>query len=143
MIAAAPASRTRRIAATSLTPPATRTSPSTAAATEARVATPASPVACERTKRATPWPARSRARAVEVEGVDHRRSEPDEMLRDPVGAIGRRADARGHARPEHDPRAAAGDVDGRDDLHLGLRQAAGAAAPRSRRLRRWKLIGRS
>jgi hypothetical protein len=55
--------------------------------------------------------------AVEIDHVDERRTEPDEMLCDPIRSIGRRADAGGDAGPEHHPRSAALDVDGRDDLH--------------------------
>ena len=58
----------------------------------------------------------------------------DEPLDDPVGPVGRRPDAGRRAGPVDDARAAALEVDGRDDQH-------GAQAPSPASSRRWKLIG--
>ena len=66
--------------------------------------------------------------AIEVDDVDHRRPEADEVLRDPLRPIRRRADARGYAGPEDDPRAPLLDVDRRDDLHEPARRAQPPAA---------------
>ena len=71
---------------------------------------------------------RAGAGAVEVDEVDEPRAQRHEPLGDPVRAVGRGADAGRGARPVDDPRAAALEVDGRDDLHDPVRPSAGRAA---------------
>ena len=83
----------------------------------------------------------ARARAVEVDEVDQRRAQLHEPLGDPFRPVGRacRRPVDG-AGPVDEPRAAACDVDRRDDLHAG---SARPVLPRlaARSSRRWKLIG--
>ncbi len=69
---------------------------------------------------------------VEVDQVEHRRAQTDEMPSDPFGPVGRGAGAACCAGPEDQARAAALEVDARDELHQ-----TGVASSR-----RWKLIGR-
>ena len=57
--------------------------------------------------------------AVEIDEVDELRAELHEVDGDPLGPVGRGADAARGARPEHDPRATGLEVDRRDDLHPG------------------------
>ena len=57
------------------------------------------------------------AGAVEVDEVDEPRAELHEVVRDPLGPVGRGADAARRAGPEDDPRATGLEVDRRDDLH--------------------------
>ena len=74
------------------------------------------------------------ARALEIDELDESCAEGHEPLGDPVGPIGRRADAGSGARPEHDARTARLHVDRRDDLH-GAGQLPAVSS------RRWKLTG--
>src|SRR6185369_6809851 len=77
---------------------------------------------------------RSAPRALEVDDVDQRGAELDEVLGDALGTVRRRADPGRHPGPEHDPGAALLDIDRRDDLHR--------AQPVPWSARRWKLTGR-
>ena len=81
------------------------------------------------------WPGAPARRAVEVDEVDDPRAQRDEPLGDPLRPVGRRADAGRGAGPEDDPRAAALEVDRRDDAARGVRAPSPASS------RRWKLIG--
>ena len=61
---------------------------------------------------------------VEVDQVDERRPEADEVLGDPVGTVGRRSHAARDAGPEDDPGATAFKIDRWNDLHRdGVRDA--------------------
>ena len=71
-------------------------------------------------------------RTIEIDEMEQRRAGANEVLRDPVRAVGRRAFAGGRTWPQHQARATCLEVDARDDLQL-----ASAASSR-----RWKLTGR-
>ena len=104
--------------------------PASWSGTPTRDATP--PTASRLTGRAGP-------RAVEVDEVDDLGAHRHEPLGDPLGPVGRRADAGRGAGPEHGAGSAGLQVDGGDDLHRQARDAG-----RDVRTRRpgWRASGR-